>query len=45
VARFADGVVVGSQLVKALAAVSPSEAPAVALDFARRFRAAIDRAD
>lgn len=42
VARFADGVVVGSQLVKALAAVTPEEAPAVARDFARRFRAALD---
>ena len=44
VARFADGVVVGSELVRALAATTPSEAPVVALDFARRFRAAIDGA-
>jgi len=44
VGRFADGVVVGSQLVKALAAAGPAGAPAVALDFARRFRAALDNA-
>lgn len=43
VARFADGVVVGSQLVKALAAAGPQGAPAVARDFAGRFRAALDR--
>jgi len=42
VASFADGVVVGSQLVKALADAGADEAPAVALDFARRFRAALD---
>lgn len=42
VARFADGVVVGSQLVKALAAAPREQAADVARDFARRFRAAID---
>ncbi len=42
VALFADGVVVGSELVRALAAVPPSEAPALALAFTQRMRAAID---
>ncbi len=43
VGAFADGVVVGSQLVKMLAEVPTAEAPAVARDFARRFRNAIDQ--
>lgn len=42
VGAFADGVVVGSQLVKMLADVPAAEAPAVARDFAQRFRKAID---
>jgi len=44
VARFADGVVVGSQLVKALAAAPRGAVADVARDFAQRFRAAIDQA-
>lgn len=43
VARFADGVVIGTQLVSDLAAVGRERAAEVARDFARRFRAALDR--
>ncbi len=42
VASFADGVVVGSNLVKALAGVPKSEAGEVARAFAARYRAALD---
>ena len=44
VARFADGVVVGSSLVKALAGASRADARAIAESFARRHRRAIDEA-
>ncbi len=42
VAKFADGVVVGSNLVKALAGVPKSEAGEAARAFAARYRAALD---
>jgi len=42
VARFADGVVIGTGLVQAIHEAGPARAAAVAGDLARRFRAAID---
>lgn len=42
VARFADAVVVGTALVRALAAVAEIDAPRAARDFLRPFREALD---
>lgn len=42
VARFADGVVVGTALVRAMGAVAEIDAPRAALDLLRPFREALD---
>ncbi|MFO0747448.1 MAG: tryptophan synthase subunit alpha [Myxococcota bacterium] len=44
VARFADGVVIGSSLVDAIHRAGPAAAAATARAWATRYRAAIDRA-
>ena len=44
VGRLADGVIVGSALLKAIAGVLPGQVPYAAGDFLREMRAALDRA-
>lgn len=43
IGRFADGVVVGSALIRAMAEVQPVEAPTVAAEFIRNYREALDQ--
>jgi len=43
IGRFADGVVIGSALIRAMAAVQPVEAPTIAAGFLRNYREALDQ--